>query len=1353
MPTADPAVARAAWSAALLELKGLRRVRTPAGARKYGQPIGTVIIPDFVPDLPELSSFTHLRQPNQPGTRNDDNRAPVSPGLDAARARAQAKLDALPPIDPELVAKRDLEAARIARGELRAGGEHSGNSFSRRRSRANLFREFGGAELGHAPCVHCGLPLHHEEGHGLPVLTRDKLRTFRDGGGYQLPNLVPACASCNASRGADSVDFEGPPNEPRRVVDVPEFGADGRHDADPDVDVEHTGTRHTGTLIERDVLTDDRVHRQRLVNGYPVDEPLPPGVAKNLNPEEGRASTTQLLEMFAGGGDPQAAGILEAGRFWELGEGLPDGVGRGEPKQCFANAGRLALMDPRYTYVEGFAAARISDNLTFPTHHAWVVDADGRVVDPTWHDGTGEAYFGAAVHADALRTRVAETGVWGYLDRQSGRHVFEPEDRAAQFDDDEPDAPGVAAQRLGSPYVSGAAATADVILASKPWLASAEDLAAGRIPGIRIEELRDGVAGHRRSRDEGVVTVSPSFLELDPFGRLSLLAHEIGHDVANELGSTDNERTTELLRPFRTNPDNPWKVDNPFGGSDAPFEMLADAYHTILMQGPDGGYEDLESDYVKPRLAVLRAVAETAAKLGLPTERLDVPKLAGELELPEPDFDVDAAHASLDAAASRKIRKRKSAVKFYAQRRDGRSLEEAQALANDYERAALREALDGPTLEEQPAPTVTPKPKANPTKPFAPAHPASGRMPLNAVPATERGGGGPIRGYEVGQRAWYWNYGDTPRAVRLVEQDVAESVTEHPWVGGADGQGSEQKNKFRTTHPVRVQFVDSETGEPTRRYVSSDPDETYVLDVENLWPADPVLERLEPPFRLTAPTLNELSANPLELRDLLYADDLQTMERLLKKRRAVALDSASDSYSGYLTPDLVELRRAKETGLRTLGRALGFDDADTDEAVENLADLLHAWAQIGGLFEKRERMHAAMLRLRRGEPADDVDTRSMLLQKAWSDATWRAKYGDDDVSVPISRFVTQDYAAQLEAMVSLTESTADRPALIGQTDVRIEAYPLSSWTATPGGVRSGWIGRHIEAVELKIEARRDETWLNVWSEEQFRTRSLKAPGEFIIDNRRPLDLENVEIEVHRADGPRRANSYGGPGPSQQRELAEAYARHVQRKTDSSVSAGAAGWGLATLPAVHRRALGLEVGSDDDPVLSQPPRKPAQSSGYVHLGSGEQRRYLGDVPADERELWEHRFGLTFVDTEAEELLDGLAAVSAERGWTPGGIQRWRDTYMAWANYAVDRNAALEGRFAEYQTEAEIEEKIAYYQRTYEETKAQAARALAELGNVDVDRALEVMETEFARRWELVKLESPGQYRTPVVKEPT
>lgn len=62
------------------------------------------------------------------------------------------------------------------------------------------------------------------------------------------------------------------------------------------------------------------------------------------------------------------------------------------PGACFRNAAMFAIMH-RLPYVEGYATAII------PTHHAWCLDHDGRVIEITWKT-LGTDYFGVQFKPD-----------------------------------------------------------------------------------------------------------------------------------------------------------------------------------------------------------------------------------------------------------------------------------------------------------------------------------------------------------------------------------------------------------------------------------------------------------------------------------------------------------------------------------------------------------------------------------------------------------------------------------------------------------------------------------------------------------------------------------------------------------------------------------------------------------------------------------------------------------------------------------------------------------------------------------------------------------------------------------------
>lgn len=82
--------------------------------------------------------------------------------------------------------------------------------------------------------------------------------------------------------------------------------------------------------------------------------------------------------------------LLQHGRFWTPRQ-LPSHLPHMTPKMCFENAYKLATRRRELRYVEGIAIGII------PIHHAWCVDADDNVIDPTWASTStdvGSAYFG-----------------------------------------------------------------------------------------------------------------------------------------------------------------------------------------------------------------------------------------------------------------------------------------------------------------------------------------------------------------------------------------------------------------------------------------------------------------------------------------------------------------------------------------------------------------------------------------------------------------------------------------------------------------------------------------------------------------------------------------------------------------------------------------------------------------------------------------------------------------------------------------------------------------------------------------------------------------------------------------------
>jgi hypothetical protein len=92
----------------------------------------------------------------------------------------------------------------------------------------------------------------------------------------------------------------------------------------------------------------------------------------------------------------------------------------GTPKNCFQDAMNLAV-ERRWSYCEGWAIGAAGIDV----HHAWCVDDDGMVVDPTWqaiadlHDEDfpypGSAYVGLVLNVEVAWEWVAAKGSYGVL--------------------------------------------------------------------------------------------------------------------------------------------------------------------------------------------------------------------------------------------------------------------------------------------------------------------------------------------------------------------------------------------------------------------------------------------------------------------------------------------------------------------------------------------------------------------------------------------------------------------------------------------------------------------------------------------------------------------------------------------------------------------------------------------------------------------------------------------------------------------------------------------------------------------------------------------------------------------------
>lgn len=117
--------------------------------------------------------------------------------------------------------------------------------------------------------------------------------------------------------------------------------------------------------------------------------------------------------------------VLEHGREWVSSAfDLPSG--RWIPRACYHNCQAILLADVRrskprgFIYVEGYACSA-AVGFPFVTEHAWLVDRDGRVIDPTWDDPERSAYFGVPFRSDYVREVTKKYGRCSLIDNFRSR--------------------------------------------------------------------------------------------------------------------------------------------------------------------------------------------------------------------------------------------------------------------------------------------------------------------------------------------------------------------------------------------------------------------------------------------------------------------------------------------------------------------------------------------------------------------------------------------------------------------------------------------------------------------------------------------------------------------------------------------------------------------------------------------------------------------------------------------------------------------------------------------------------------------------------------------------------------------
>jgi hypothetical protein len=126
------------------------------------------------------------------------------------------------------------------------------------------------------------------------------------------------------------------------------------------------------------------------------------------------------FQKAAFGSRPLNEFMLTYGRDYQIGPATFDGP-RGEVHGCYKNACHLAIENEALTYVEGKVAT-----CGIAIDHAWCVDADGVVIDPTLEAARADetftrvtGYFGVPFRTDYLRKAIIANGHYGLLDIMS----------------------------------------------------------------------------------------------------------------------------------------------------------------------------------------------------------------------------------------------------------------------------------------------------------------------------------------------------------------------------------------------------------------------------------------------------------------------------------------------------------------------------------------------------------------------------------------------------------------------------------------------------------------------------------------------------------------------------------------------------------------------------------------------------------------------------------------------------------------------------------------------------------------------------------------------------------------------
>jgi len=116
--------------------------------------------------------------------------------------------------------------------------------------------------------------------------------------------------------------------------------------------------------------------------------------------------------------------VLKHGRPFEIGPKTYEGK-RMEAGLCFMNATLMAIDNSKLKYVEGYACVH-----GVALQHAWVVDENGFIIDPTWSETNPEKrihsdYFGVEFSTRYLKRATLLNGYYGLLDPYYAKETIE----------------------------------------------------------------------------------------------------------------------------------------------------------------------------------------------------------------------------------------------------------------------------------------------------------------------------------------------------------------------------------------------------------------------------------------------------------------------------------------------------------------------------------------------------------------------------------------------------------------------------------------------------------------------------------------------------------------------------------------------------------------------------------------------------------------------------------------------------------------------------------------------------------------------------------------------------------------